>query len=151
MYTRATLGCGDHGPTRMSPRGQHQLDLLFNRSPAKMGTMPMSDIFHRSLMPSPYRLPERALSYVQYVIINWLDIEVDETAPEWRPLLNDLTGWRNREVYYYLQYVAPDWTARMYWGQQTIALFNVKAPSPLKAKWQRLRATGPKIKVRVEE
>jgi hypothetical protein len=59
----------------------------------------MSDIFHRSLMPSPYRLPERALSYVQYVIINWLDIEVDETAPEWRPLLNGLTGWRNREVF----------------------------------------------------
>ncbi len=85
-----------------------------------------------------------------YVIINWLDIEVDETAPEWRPLLNDLTGWRNREVYYYLQYVAPDWTARMYWGQQAIALFNVRAPSHLKAKWQRLRATGPKIKVRVD-
>jgi hypothetical protein len=42
----------------------------------------MSDIFHRSLIPSPYRLPERALSYVQYVIINWLDIEVDETAPD---------------------------------------------------------------------
>ena len=60
----------------------------------KMGTMLMSDIFHRSLIPSPYRLPERALSYVQYVIINWLDVEVDETAPEWRPLLNDLTGWR---------------------------------------------------------
>ena len=98
MDTLATLGCGDHGPTRMSPRGQHQLDLLFNRSPAKMGTMPMSDIFHRSLMPSPYRLPERALSYVQYVIINWLDIEVDDTAPEWRPLLNALTGWRNREA-----------------------------------------------------
>jgi hypothetical protein len=92
---------------------KHQLDLLFNRSPAKMGTMPMSDIFHRSLMPSPYSLPERALSYVQYVIINWLDVEVDETPPEWRPLLNDLTGWRNREVYYYLEYVAPDWTARM--------------------------------------
>lgn len=60
----------------------------------KMGTMLMSDIFHRSLIPSPYRLPERALSYVQYVIINWLDVEVDETAPEWRPLLNGLTGWR---------------------------------------------------------
>ena len=45
-----------------------------------MGTMLMSDIFHRSLIPSPYRLPERALSYVQYVIINWLDIEVDEDS-----------------------------------------------------------------------
>jgi hypothetical protein len=135
----------------MSPCGERQLDLLFNRSPAKMDTMLMSDIFHRSLIPSPYRLPERALSFVQYVIINWLDIEVGETAPEWRPLLNDLTGWRNREVYYYLQYVAPDWTARMYRGQQTITLFNVKAPSHLKAKWQRLRATGPKIEARVEE
>jgi hypothetical protein len=35
----------------------------------------------------------------------------------------------------------------MYWGQET----NIKAPSHLKAKWQRLRATGPKIKARVEE
>ena len=106
------------------PTGEAEfpVDLLFNRSPAKMGTMSMSDIFRRSLIPSPYCLPERALSYVQYVIINWLDIEVDETAPERWPLLNDLTGWRNREVYYYLQYVAPDWTARMHWGQQTITL-----------------------------
>jgi hypothetical protein len=34
--------------------GERQLDLLFNRSPAKMGTVSMSDIFHRSLIPSPF-------------------------------------------------------------------------------------------------
>ena len=92
----------------MSPCGERRLDLLFNRSPAKMGTMLMSD-FPPLASPEPLPLPEQALSYVQSVIVNWLDVEVDETAPEWRPLLNDLTGWRNSQVYYYLR-CRPDWT-----------------------------------------
>jgi hypothetical protein len=105
----------------------------------------MSDIFLRSLFPAPYRLPDRSAKYDQSILINWLEIEVDPLAIFKMPSLQELRGWRNREVFYHIRYVAPDWTTRMYAGACVLTSLHVAPPSQLKAKWQRRRITGPKI------
>ena len=66
------------------------------------------------LIPVRWKIPQWAPSFVQFVLINWLEIQVPlpvmSAAEEER--LDDLTGWRNREVYNYIQ--SFDWTARMF-------------------------------------
>jgi hypothetical protein len=40
--------------------------------------------------------------FVQEVIVNWLDIEVDNLAEERMPILKEMVGFRNREVHGYV-------------------------------------------------
>ena len=65
-----------------------------------------------SWFPVLYQLPPRERGYEQEIIVNWLQVEVDEDMPKRLPILDRLRGWRNREVYYYIQ--GWDWTERMY-------------------------------------
>jgi hypothetical protein len=106
----------------------------------------MSDIFHRSLIPSAYRLSGRSAKYDQCILVNWLAIEIDPLAIFRMPLLQELRGWRNREIFYHVRYVGPDWTTKMYEGAHIVALAHVAPPSRLSAKWQRRHITGPKIR-----
>jgi hypothetical protein len=66
-----------------------------------------------SIIPLPYTLPPREQVYVQQIIVNWLDQEIDPDAPRRMPILKKLTRWRNREVYYFIR-DSWDWTARLY-------------------------------------
>ena len=106
----------------------------------------MSDVFHRSLFPSAYRPFGRLAKYDQSILVNWLMIEIDRLAVLRMPFLQQLRAWRNREVFYHIRYVAPDWTAKMYDGAHVLTLRHVAPPPQLKAKWQRRRITGPKIR-----
>ena len=70
------------------------------------------DILLRALLPTQYQARVWERSYQQEVVVNWLEIEVDADAPKRMPVLYDLKGWRNIEVYCYVRYEMPDWTAR---------------------------------------
>jgi hypothetical protein len=63
-----------------------------------------------SWFPIKYIPAPRPTKYEQEIIIDWLEIEVDPAAPIRMLLLNELNGWRNREVFYYVRYEMPDWT-----------------------------------------
>jgi hypothetical protein len=64
----------------------------------------------RQLIPSLYKARVPQQSFHEQIIVNWLDQELDPDAPKRMPILNDLSGWRNKEVYYYVTYEHPDWT-----------------------------------------
>mgnify|MGYP001577330615 FL=1 len=73
----------------------------------------MSDAYG-NLIPTRWILPNWAQTYQQEVIVNWLEVELsqDRLKPRQKVVLEGLKGWRNREVYYYIQ--DWDWTERMY-------------------------------------
>ena len=73
--------------------------------------MNIAETVFRSLVPVYYRARIEPQTCQQEIILNWLDQELDPTAPDRMPILNDLSGWRNREVYYYVTYESSDWTA----------------------------------------
>ena len=68
----------------------------------------MSDAYG-NIIPRRWVLPERAAKYEQQIFVNWLQMEVPDQPP--KPVLHDLKGWRNREVFYFIRYKWPDWTA----------------------------------------
>ena len=47
--------------------------------------------------------------YDQLIIINWLNVEVDQHAIEKMPILRELSGHRNIEVYYYIKQTDAYW------------------------------------------
>ena len=63
-------------------------------------------------LPVKYVPKQRPAKYEQQVIVNWLEMEVDPSAPMRMPVLTNLSGWRNREVYYFVH--GYDWTAQMF-------------------------------------
>lgn len=68
----------------------------------------MNDWGFAKLFPAIWRW-EKPQSYDQQIIVNWLDLEVDNLAPEQMPILHDLSGWRNREIWEYVKTL--DWTS----------------------------------------
>jgi len=64
-----------------------------------------------SWFPIKYQLPPKERGYEQLIIVNWLAIEVDPDAPKRMPILDELRGWRNREVYWWIRDF--DWTREM--------------------------------------
>ena len=54
----------------------------------------------------------RVPQYDQQIIVDWLYKEVDEHKIKQMPILNDLRGWRRREVVVY--FASFDWTAAMF-------------------------------------
>ena len=60
--------------------------------------------------PRIWRVRPNPAKFDQQVLVNWLDIEVP--GHEKHAILEDLSGWRNREVFEYIR--SYDWTARMY-------------------------------------
>lgn len=64
-----------------------------------------------SIFPVRYVPPEKAGTYEQIIIVNWLQMEVPQSKP--MPILDKLTHWRNHEVYWFIK-DGPDWTARCF-------------------------------------
>jgi hypothetical protein len=56
-----------------------------------------------SILPIRYWPAESPPKYDQIIIVNWLQIEVDPGATIKMPILNDLTRWRNYEVWQWVQ------------------------------------------------
>jgi hypothetical protein len=67
----------------------------------------------RGIIPARWVLPERARTYDQQILVNWLKVEVPVDSGI-AVKTETLCGWRNAEVYYFIRYEWPDWTARMY-------------------------------------
>ena len=68
-----------------------------------------------SLIPVRWRTPEWQPAIVQFVFINWLDVELEWQGPQTQAeyeALSALRGWRNREVQAFIQ--ASDWTAKLF-------------------------------------
>jgi len=63
-----------------------------------------------NIIPARFLLGLLPLKYEQEILVNWLEIEVPAEAPLLQ--LEELRGWRNREVYTYVQ--AGDWTRGMF-------------------------------------
>lgn len=63
-----------------------------------------------SLLPVIWQVRANPVKYDQQILVNWLDVEVP--GCEQHPILEELRGWRNREVFEYVR--SYDWTARMY-------------------------------------
>jgi succinate dehydrogenase flavin-adding protein (antitoxin of CptAB toxin-antitoxin module) len=63
----------------------------------------MSDLLDwGSLFPQRWEWEKPAPWYVDLVIIDWLEIEVDSQAQQKMPILETLAGHRNWEVYNWL-------------------------------------------------
>jgi hypothetical protein len=62
------------------------------------------------LIPARWVMPLWPQHYEQVVIVNWLQVELPR--PTEMKALDELKGWRNREVFEYVK--SYDWTARIY-------------------------------------
>ena len=62
----------------------------------------MSEWQFNSIFPVRFWPPPSAPKYDQIVIVNWLRLEVDMTATTKMPILEELTHWRNREVWHWV-------------------------------------------------
>jgi hypothetical protein len=62
------------------------------------------------LIPYRYIPAQQPAKTEQLIIVNWLAVEVPAPAAIDMELLNSLSGWRNREVFYFIRYEWPDWT-----------------------------------------
>lgn len=62
----------------------------------------------QDIFPTWYKAPQPTLKFDQVIVVNWLEMEVPHKP---MPALDPLKGWRNREVFFYVKYEMPDWTA----------------------------------------
>lgn len=62
------------------------------------------------IVPARWVMPLWPVKYDQVIILNWLQVEIPESVPV--PYIQELRGWRNREVFDYVSGL--DWTAKMY-------------------------------------
>jgi len=73
----------------------------------------ISDIF-----PTSYQLRVNQQTVEVHIVLNWLDIEVDRDAEKKMPALENISGYRNREVRAHLVardfYFTPEKIAAMY-------------------------------------
>ena len=53
----------------------------------------------RGILPVKFWPPPKPTKYEQLVIVNWLATEVPHKA---MPILDELSRWRNREVYFWI-------------------------------------------------
>jgi hypothetical protein len=68
-----------------------------------------------SLIPFRWRTPEWQPAIVKFVVVNWLDVELEWQGPQTQAeyeALGALRGWRNREVRAFIE--ASDWTAKLF-------------------------------------
>lgn len=56
----------------------------------------------RSIFPTPYLATLPPVKYDQQIVVNWLDVEIEDHAERWLPMLETLSGHRNREVHSYV-------------------------------------------------
>ncbi len=63
----------------------------------------MSDWQFNTILPVRYWPPPKDTKYDQITIVNWLAVEVDPKAIKTMPKLNFIAGWRNREVWQWVQ------------------------------------------------
>jgi hypothetical protein len=69
----------------------------------------MSDSTLGSLVPLRYILQLNPLKYDQIIVFDWLEVEIEPAAETRLPLLAELHGHRNREVYEYIIATRGDW------------------------------------------
>jgi hypothetical protein len=62
-----------------------------------------------NIFPHRFVPPAKPLKYDQFVIVNWLHMELPQRKPL-PPVIDLLKGWRNNEVFCYVRYEMPDWT-----------------------------------------
>lgn len=74
------------------------------------------------IIPARWVVPLNALKCEVFIVVNWLEVELPRPAPMQK--LDDLRGWRNREVYEFVRTL--DWTASMY--DDPIPIENVRWP-----------------------
>lgn len=55
-----------------------------------------------NILPKSYWWDSDAPWFVQEIIVHWLDLEVDDLAEEKMPILQQMIGFRNREVHDYV-------------------------------------------------
>jgi len=67
----------------------------------------------RGIIPRPYIPPIRPAKYDQLIMVNWLYIEVDATAPKRMPILNRICGHRNIEVFRFVKANMDRWLRDM--------------------------------------
>jgi hypothetical protein len=70
------------------------------------------DTFHRSLIPLRWLAPLNPLKYDLVIIWNWLEVEIDARAEHELPVLTEIIGHRNRDVYNYVKATNDQWALR---------------------------------------
>jgi len=70
------------------------------------------DTFHRSLIPLRWLAPLNPLKYDLVIIWNWLDVEIDARSEQELPILKEIVGHRNRDVYNYVKATNGQWALR---------------------------------------
>ncbi|MGP0091822.1 MAG: hypothetical protein ACLPKB_17955 [Xanthobacteraceae bacterium] len=66
----------------------------------------------RDFLPTRYQAPIPPKKFDQVVLVNWLNIEVDRLAPLKMPILSRISGYRNREVFAFLQATGDEFWSR---------------------------------------
>lgn len=64
-------------------------------------------------LPTSYTAPVLPPYFVQQIIVNWLKIEITSNPERELPTLARLAGWRNLEVYTYVQDTKGEWQHRL--------------------------------------
>ena len=72
----------------------------------------IDDTFHRSLIPLHWLAPLNPLKYDLVIIWNWLDVEIEARAEPELPILKEIVGHRNRDVYNYVKATNDQWALR---------------------------------------
>jgi hypothetical protein len=67
----------------------------------------MSDIF-----PTWYQVPILPKKFDQFILVNWLDVEIDQRAMLRMPILYQVSGHRNRDVFAFLQATSDEFWSR---------------------------------------
>jgi hypothetical protein len=65
------------------------------------------------LLPKRYWWDVEPPWFIQEVLVNWLDVEVDQMAEQKMPILQQMAGFRNREVHHYVHAFVMDRMARV--------------------------------------
>lgn len=63
--------------------------------------------------PRIYQSPIAPPKFVQRIVVNWLKIEISAAPEKEFPALASLAGWRNIEVFTYVQDTKGDWQRRL--------------------------------------
>ena len=105
------------------------------------------DIFHRSLIPLRWLAPLNPLKYDLVIIWNWLDVEIDARAERKLPILKEILGHRNRDVYNYVRATNDQWALR-YLGMepwQIVRLELIRAGLAARDEGQAPYEVGPPV------
>jgi hypothetical protein len=67
-----------------------------------------------SIFATWYQAPIPPKKFDQVVLVNWLSIEIDRLATLKMPILNHISGHRNREVFAFLQATGDEFWSRWF-------------------------------------